>query len=142
MNMTIQLFRDGMSVSTDEYNIYAMAGSEIRGVGIQVGDKHYLTVYGSEPVKISFIIESTETGETYEAKEVLMFQDDVVGSRKNPFALNIGNTTGIDIVGSDKRPMMVYSLQGVLISRDATLKILHNLPKGVYIINGQKCFIK
>ena len=142
MNMTIQLFRDGMSVSTDEYNIYAMAGSEIRGVGIQVGDKHYLTVYGSEPVKISFIIESTETGETYEAKEVLKFQDDVVGSRKNPFALNIGNATGIDIVGSDKRPMMVYSLQGVLISRDATLKILHNLPKGVYIINGQKCFIK
>ena len=142
MNMIIQLFRDGMSVSADEYNIYAMADGDMRGIGKQVGDKHYLTVYGAEPVKISFIVESINTGETFEAHETLVFRDDVVGSRQSPFAISIGDATGIDIVGNDKHPLTVYSLQGVLISREATLKMLHSLPKGVYIVNGQKCFIK
>ena len=142
MNMTIQLFRDGMLVSADEYNIYAMANDEIRGVSIQIGDKHYLTVFGADPVEVSFIVESIETGETFEAKEILKFQDDVVGSRKNPFALNIGNGTGIEFMSNDDHPMTIYSLQGVLIGKEATLKMLHSLPKGVYIVNGKKCFIK
>jgi hypothetical protein len=107
-----------------------------------VGDKHYLTVYGLNPVDISFVAESALTGELFEVQEVLKFHDDVVGSRKSPFIMNIGNITGIDTIGNDRCPMTVYSLQGNLISRDATLKTLHLLPKGVYIINGQKCFIK
>ena len=142
MNITVQLFRDGMQLYAGEYNIYAMADGEMRGVSKQVGDKHYLTVYGLNPVDISFVAESALTGELFEVQEVLKFHDDVVGSRKSPFIMNIGNITGIDTIGNDRCPMTVYSLQGNLISRDATLKTLHLLPKGVYIINGQKCFIK
>ena len=38
--------------------------------------------------------------------------------------------------------MTVYNLEGILIRRDATLTTLNKLPKGVYIVNGQKCYIK
>ena len=142
MNVTAHIFRDGIDVSDQAYNIYALAGNDLRGVGQFVGQNHYLTIYGDGATEISFVIENAETGDTYMAKETLIFHSDVVGSRQSPFVLNIGDGTGIDTLRNDGRPMTVYSLQGVLISREATLKMLHSLPKGVYIINGQKCFIK
>ena len=118
-----------------------MAGDELRGISQFIGENHYLTIYGDGTTDISFMIENAETGDTYVANETLTFHNDVVGSRQSPFVLNIGNGTGIDTLRNDI-PMTVYSLQGVLISREATLKMLHSLPKGVYIVNGQKCFIK
>ena len=36
----------------------------------------------------------------------------------------------------------VYTLDGILVSRDATLKGLRRLPKGVYIVNGKKRYVK
>jgi hypothetical protein len=119
-----------------------MFGDELRGISRLVRDNHYLTVYGNDPVEISFIVESKETGESFVTTETLTFSDDVVGSRKTPFILHIGDATGIDTLNTNGKPMTVYSLEGVLISRDATLKALKQLPKGVYIVNGQKCFVK
>jgi hypothetical protein len=142
MNMTIQLQQNGSVINSGPFNIYAMAGNELRGISQQIGDKHYLTVYGDVPVEVSFVVESADTGESYVATEVLTFCDDVVGNRKSPFVLHVGDATGISSLSEDGRPMTVYSLEGVLISRDSTLKALKQLPKGVYIVNGQKCFIK
>jgi hypothetical protein len=142
MNMTIQVYKYEVNLSTDNLNIYAFAGDELRGVSQQIGNNHYLTVYGNGPVEISFIVESADTGETFETTQTLAFRDDVVGSRKSPYILQIDNTTGIESVASDARPMTVYSLEGILMSRDATKKALKQLPKGVYIVNGRKCFVK
>ena len=72
----------------------------------------------------------------------MTFAEGVVGSRTSPFAFTVGGSTGIDQRVDTSRPMTVYSLEGVLVSRDATLKTLRNLPKGVYIVNGHKCFVK
>ena len=142
MNMTIQVYKCEVNLSTDNLNIYAFAGDELRGVSQQIGNNHYLTVYGNGPVEISFIVESADTGETFETTQTLAFRDDVVGSRKSPYILQIDNTTGIESVASDARPMTVYSMEGILMSRDATKKALKQLPKGVYIVNGKKCFVK
>jgi hypothetical protein len=141
MNVTAQICCDGIGLSSDKYTVYAMTGSELRGVSQCIGQNHYLTVYGDSPVEVTFLIESVETGESFVAKETLAFRDEVVGSRKSPFVFNIGSATGIESIGGD-RPMTVYNLQGILVSRDTTLKTLRRLPKGVYIVNGQKCFIK
>lgn len=141
MNVTAQICRDGIGLSSDKYTVYAMTGGELRGMSQCIGQNHYLTVYGDSPIEVTFLIESVETGETFVAKETLAFRDEVVGSRKSPFLFNIGSATGIESISGD-RPMTVYNLQGILVSRDATLKTLHRLPKGVYIVNGQKCFIK
>ena len=142
MNVTACISQDGKMLPADGYNIYAMAGEEIRGMSHQVGGKHYLTVYGDEPTDISFVVESVETGETFVADEVLPFQSEIVGCRKLPFTFSIGSANGIDTLFDDRHPMTVYSMQGVLISHEATIKSLHRLPKGVYIVNGQKCYIK
>lgn len=142
MNVTARIYRDGMELSGVDYNVYAFAGNELRGMSRFVGSNHYLTVYGDQPVTITFVVEAAETGDSYVVGETLRFAEGVVGSRTSPFAFTVGGSTGIDQRVDTSRPMTVYSLEGVLVSRDATLKTLRNLPKGVYIVNGHKCFVK
>jgi len=141
MNITARIYRDGVELPGSQYTVYAYAGDELRGVSQFVGSNHYLTVYGDEPVNISFIVESAETGETFAAAETLTFVSDVVGSRKNPYAVSISTTTGISQQMADT-PMSIYTLDGILVSRDATIKTLQTLPKGVYIVNGRKTAVK
>ena len=141
MNITARIYRDGMELPGSQYTVYAYAGDELRGVSQFVGSNHYLTVYGDEPVVISFIVESAETGETFAAAETLTFVSDVVGSRKSPYAVSISTTTGISQQMTDT-PMAIYTLDGILVSRDATIRTLHKLPKGVYIVNGRKTVVK
>ncbi len=142
MNVTAKIYRNEQEIPGDMYQVYAVAGDELRGISEYVGSNHYLTVYGSEDAEITFMVESLTSGETFLTNETLRFRDDVVGSRKSPYILHIGSATGIDSLTDNDRPMTVYSLEGILISRNATLKALRKLPKGVYIVNGQKCFIK
>ena len=141
MNVTADICRDGTTLDGNGYTIYALVGDELRGISQCVDGHHYLTVYGEAATEISFVIENAETGESYEAGERLTFRSDVVGSRKSPFAFNMGNATGIDTFDGSTR-MTVYTLEGILVSRDATLKMLRRLPKGVYIVNGQKRYVK
>ena len=142
MNVTAKLFIDGAAQTDEDYHLYAMVGDELRGIGQYVGTNYYLTVYGDEPVDIAFVIESAKTGNTYVANEVLAFRDDVIGSRRQPYVIAINGTTGISQMEDSDKPMTVYSLEGVLVSRDATIKTLRKLPKGVYIVNGRKCYVK
>lgn len=142
MNVTAKLYIDGAAQTDEDYHLYAMAGDELRGIGQYVGTNYYLTVYGDELVDIAFVIESAKTGNTYVANEVLMFRDDVIGSRRQPYVIAINGTTGISQMEDSDKPMTVYSLEGVLVSRDATIKTLRKLPKGVYIVNGRKCYVK
>ena len=142
MNITARIYRDGIELPGDQYTIYAMSADDMRGMSQFVGKNHYLTVYGDQQVDIIFVVEQNETGDRYVANESLQFVSDVVGSRKSPFAINIGTTTGIDQIADSSRPMTVYSLSGILVSRDATLKTLKRLPKGVYIVNGLKTVLK
>jgi hypothetical protein len=142
MNFIARIYRDGMELSGQSYSIYALSGQELRGVSQFVGSNYYLTVYGDGPVEISFVVENEETGETFVASEKIQFRSDVVGSRKDPFAFNIGEATGIYQLDGANGPMTIYTLSGQLVSHDATLKTLHRLPKGIYIVNGKKCYVK
>ena len=142
MNVTALIALDGMRQSADAYNLYAFVGDELRGASLHNGMNCYLTVYGDEPVAVSFILESTVTGETFLADETLKFRNDVVGSRKSPFVLNFSSATGINGLGFGQQPMTIYNLQGILVSREATLNTLRRLPKGVYIVNGHKFLVK
>ncbi len=142
MNVTARIYRNGVELAADDYIIYAMAGDEIRGISQCVSGNHYLTVYGDGATKVSFVIENVKTGDSYVADEILMFRSDVVGSRKAPYGFNISDATGIEQLADSSRPMTVYTVEGILVSRDATLKTLRRLPKGIYIVNGQKCYVK
>ncbi len=141
MNITATLTRNGEAMDGTAL-IYAFAGDELRGVSRYVGTNYYLTVYGEQPVEISFIIEDTTTGELATANETLTFRNDVVGSRKSPYAFTMGEATDIDVIGLNAGPMTVYGVDGRLISKDATQQSLRRLPKGIYIVNGHKCYVK
>ena len=141
MNITATLTRNGEAMDGTAL-IYAFAGDELRGVSCYVGTNYYLTVYGEQPVEISFIIEDTTTGELATANETLTFRNDVVGSRKSPYAFTMGEATGIDVIGLNAGPMTVYAVDGRLISKDVTQQSLRRLPKGIYIVNGHKCYVK
>ena len=142
MNMVIRLLRDDSLLPADAYNIYAMVDGELRGASKVVGGTHYLTVYGDKPVEVNFLVESANTGETYTVDNHLTFCNDIVGSRFSPYEIILKNVTGIQEIMDSEGQMTIYTLQGILISRDATIKTLKHLPKGIYIINGKKCYVK
>ena len=138
MNVTARLYQDGAEIKGDHYVLYAMSGDELRGVAEYVGSNYYLTVYGDKPVAIGFVVENVNTGNTYVANESIVFHDDVVGSRKQPFAISIGNATGIETIDDLRIDdlQFVYDLQGRRLSESAIRN--SGLKKGVYIVNGHK----
>lgn len=143
MNFIARGYREGVELVGDRYNIYAYAGDELRGVGQLVGQNYYLTVYGEEPVNISFVVEDAETGETFTAKPVTVFVEDVLGTRQQPFAIPITTgSDGIDQLQVGTGRTTVYTVEGILVARNATIKTLHRLPKGIYIVNGRKMVVK
>lgn len=141
MNVTARIYLDGQELPGGSYTIYAYVGNELRGISQYVGQNHYLTVYGDQPEETNFLVENNGTGETTAVKSALTFCSDVVGSRSQPYAVNI-ESSGINQIDYTSGPMTVYNLQGVLISRDATIKTLRKLPKGIYILNGKRYLIK
>lgn len=141
MNMTVQVVGDGMTLANDDLAVYVMTGDELRGIGQQVGSRHYLTVYGDGPDEVTFLVEQKSTGILHAVKETMKFRNDVVGSRKDPFILTLSGTVGIGgILEGTSEPMTVYDLQG----RKLTNSFLGNrrLQKGVYVIGGHKRFVK
>lgn len=141
MNITAKLSRDGQAVEGNDYIVYAMAGDELRGVSKCIGGLQYITIYGEQPVDISFVIVDAATDEMYEANETLKFRSDVVGSRKAPYTILMGNATGIDYT-KENHPMTIYRIDGILLKKAATKQDMQQLPKGIYIINGNKCYVK
>lgn len=144
MNVTARLYQDGKELTEDKgYIIYAMAGNELRGIGKRVGENYYITVYGEDAADITFVVEDAATNDTYLAAETLRFRSDVVGSRKSPFTITLGDANSIDaLTGSDHHKMRIYSIQGYLLYKDATRKEVSKLPKGIYIIDGRKYIVK
>lgn len=140
MNITARLHRDGFEITDGNYDIYAMSGNELRGVGRFVNGNYYITVYGDKPTDISFIIEGA--GETFMAKETLTFTSDIVGSRKSPYIINVGEATGMGVISLDNNDIVIYTVEGLLINKKATLNDIKRLSRGVYIINGRKYLVK
>lgn len=141
MNITARLYRsDGSEITDSGYDIFAMSGNELRGIGKFVNGNYYITVYGDLPAEILFIIE--HDGETYMADETLTFNGDIVGSRKAPYAITLGGTTGISVLSSESCNIVIYSVDGMLVKKNATLDDVKCLKKGVYIINGKKYLVK
>ena len=141
MNITARIYDNDIEMPAQQYTVYAFVGEELRGISQCVGSNHYLTVYGDDPVSITLIVENAETSETFCTENTLTFTDDVLGSYEKPFAIDMGPTTGISQM-TLTAPMTVYTVDGVLVSRDATIKHLRSLPKGVYIVNRRKCYIR
>ena len=144
MNVTAKLYNANHEMTDGLYTIYAMCGNECRGIGFAVGDYYYITIYGDELVDISFVIENQMSGETYVANEMLQFNGDVVGSRNKPYIIDVAAKapTGIENTESGIQPLTIYTILGVLLNENASLTDLQTLPQGLYIVGGQKYYVK
>ena len=76
------------------------------------------------------------------ANETLKFANDVVGSRKAPYAITVGDATGIGVISLENNDIVIYSVDGLLINKKASLNDIKRLARGVYIINGKKYLVK
>ena len=142
MNITASLLIQGQPIQDANAKIYAVADGQLRGISQFIGDTYYLTIYGEDPTEISFLIGDVELGDLSNANETLTFQNEVIGSRKNPFVITTDVATCIPTIDGDRRPMTIYGTSGVLISKNASWQTLRRLPKGIYIVNGKKVAIK
>lgn len=139
MNITARLYLEGKELTGDDYVIYAMNANELRGTGVYVGNNFYLTVYGDKPVDITFLVKDVSTGKTFWAEEILTFCNDVIGNRKQPYAINIGEANGIADIENGKLKIgdSVYDLFGRKINANSPL-FNPQFRKGIYIVNGRK----
>lgn len=142
MNIIATLATEGYNVDAADCCIYAFAGSECRGESRFVGDSHYLTVYGDEPVTITFVVENLLNGDLYMGRESLTFTPEVIGSRHAPYLITFATTTGIDRTDAASRKLEIYTVDGLLVNPEATPDTLRKLSRGVYIVNGQKLMVK
>lgn len=142
MNIIARISTETGDLDAERCRIHAFVGNECRGESRNVGDNHYLTIYGDNATDITFVVENTMNGDTYFAKETVTFRSDVLGSRKAPFNITISETTAINDITESSRKMKIYSIEGILINSEATTESLKKLSRGIYIIDGQKFMVK
>lgn len=142
MNIIARISTETGDLDAERCRIHAFVGNECRGESRNVGDNHYLTIYGDNATDITFVVENTMNGDTYFAKETVTFRSDVLGSRKAPFNITISETTAINDITESSRKMKIYSIEGILINSKATTESLKKLSRGIYIIDGQKFMVK
>ena len=144
MNITSKLYNGNCEIKDGRYTIYAMCGNELRGIGMSIGDYYYLTIHGEESVDISFVIENQVSGEIFVSNETLEFNSDVVGSRSQPYIIDISTKTPSNLINTDSglQKLTIYTVLGILLNENASLNDLQKLPQGLYIVSGQKYYVK
>ena len=131
---------DGTEVSED-CQVYAFVDNECRGVGRIINGKYFITVYGDVAATVKFLVKNMRTGLEYEAEGTLTFCEDIVGSVKDPLVLTI-TPTAIPRIFDNTRKYKVYSVEGVMVKDGITADKFSELPRGIYIIDGQKVIIE
>lgn len=142
MGIVAQIETHNASIATDQYTIYAMVGNECRGRSQLINNNYYMTIYGQREETVSFVIENNNTNKQTVAHEQVTFAEDVLGSKLNPYTFNLDIATDINEAFTNQKGMTIYSIDGYLLHRNATIQTLKKLPKGIYIINGQKYVIR
>lgn len=140
LNVIAVLSGDGTEVSGD-CQVYAFVDNECRGVGRIINGKYFVTVYGDVAATVKFLVKNMRTGLEYEAEETLTFCEDIVGSVKEPMVLTM-TPTAIRRIFDDSRKYKVYSVEGVMVKDGITADKFSELPRGIYIIDGQKVIIE
>ena len=131
MCVTGELYANDVKANAGDYIVAAFVDGECRGIGQYVDDILYLAVHGDQKAEVTFLAMDSQSGIVYEIKEKLEYVSDVIGTASMPFRFQLGNTSDIGKLMSDKSvPHSMYNILGQKMSN-----ISHN---GIYIINGAK----
>ena len=98
MNMIIKLERNGLAVSPAEYTLAAFVGDECRGIGKNVGDLCFMTIYGQPSDElINFRVLEKESTKICSVVETVLYSNNLIGTIVQPKKLKIGaEITGME----------------------------------------------
>ena len=140
MVLIAQVVRNGLPVAGAELGIFA--GDQCRESAVTDGKGMVIiTVPGDAATQLTFRV--ADGSDVYYAGESVSYKtDDVIGTPRTPFVIELGNATGIGALPMDNGQWTmdheagaVYDLQG----RKVKVGEKDNrLRKGVYIVNGKK----
>jgi hypothetical protein len=137
MVVCAQVVKDGQPVEGIEVGIFA--GNECRQA--DVTDERgmvYVTVPGNESVKLNFRV--TNGADIYESGESQTYEKDaILGTPKAPLVINLDEATGIWSISNSAGESM-YDISGRKVADSRREN--RQLPRGVYIVNGQKVVVK
>ena len=135
MCLTATLFDGGFAADPADFFLAAFApDGECRGVAKPVGSTYFLSIFGQEETPLRFVAVLKATGMAYDISESLSFTPDAVGSVSQPFALNLGEATGVLQPGMDYgRTEAIYNVAGQQLRKA--------MQPGFYIVNGKKVII-
>jgi hypothetical protein len=135
--MAVQLTDGGRILSDTELGVFA--DDECRAaVRTNEDGIAYLTIPGDDVTLLTFKIVFGE--EIIDAPQSVEYEvDGVYGSPQNPLVIDLNGATGIWTMAGDQNAP-VYDLQGRMVRNGESS--YRKLPKGVYIMNGQKKTVK
>ncbi len=136
--MAARVVDDGLPLSNVELGVFA--GDECR-TAVVTNDEGiaYLTIPGDEACELTFKVALGT--EVIDVPSKLTYQTDAVyGTPKHPVIINLRDADGIFDIYDGMANGSIYDLSGRKI--DNSQSSSHKLPKGVYIINGQKKAVK
>ena len=135
--MAVQLTDGGRILSDTELGVFA--DDECRAaVRTNEDGIAYLTIPGDDVTLLTFKIVLGE--EIIDAPQSVEYEvDGVYGSPQNPLVIDLNGATGIWTMAGDQNAP-VYDLQGRMVRNGESS--YRKLPKGVYIMNGQKKTVK
>ena len=134
MGIIGQVKANGETLSPQRFTVYAYADGECRSKCETVGGQLFLTVYGAGSEELSFKAVDNE-GHQYDVAESIVFNADIVGTRKQPFVFTLSaSTTALpqelaDDATEDVHPIGIYNLSGLFVSKNTT-----SLSPGIYIV--------
>ena len=102
------------------YTVGAFSGDECRGIGTIVGEKLFITVYGTvkENETITFRAYDETSGETLTVSETIVFQGQSLGNLDSPLQLHAQLTpTGINGISTMSDVRTIHTTGGNRISR-------------------------
>ena len=132
MGVIAVLMQDETAVEVEQWVIGAFCGAECRGISKEVSGTLMMNVYGQGGEPIRFYAMNCETGEVLPVAETEPFEANVLGTMLQPYALHIGEPTGISQT-EDGRWMTddaVYDLQGRKVDG-------MQMKKGIYVTSDR-----
>lgn len=131
MGVVARLVVDGQENNDLTYSIGAFSeDGECRGLGKYVNGTIYITIYGDKADNITFKALDSHTGVVYDIAESLYLSEEVMGTRKSPMALHVGDATDIAYTpeGTAHKTVAYYNVDGIYVGSTKS-----NLGKGIYI---------
>lgn len=95
MCVIAELFVGETVIDMENCIVGAFCGDECRGIGKYVDGKVMMSVYGDADEKITFMVVDKNSGRTFSVKEIVPFEEILLGTINQPYSLHVDNGMGI-----------------------------------------------